>query len=82
MKIIGTIVGHNLALIGVTVKGKSYEFGGFDSTEVQTELRIMDLIQKKFKNSQIDCSSGQVVELKNFKLNKLPMLMWKQNEIT
>ena len=82
MKIIGTIVNTNLTLVGLRMKGKASEFGGFDSEVQIHDIQIRELIQKKFKNSQLDCRGGQLREINNFRLKNLPMLLWNPNEGT
>ncbi len=61
MTIVGTILNTNLALIGLRVKSK----GNFYN------YRLSDFISRGFKNNQIDCSGGRVVEIGNFKLRDL-----------
>ena len=82
MKIIGTIVNSNLTLIGLRVEGKAYEFGGFDDNMQVHDVQINELMQNKFKNSQLDCRNGRLSEVNNFKLKALPMRMWNPNTST
>ena len=79
MKIIATIVNPNLTLVGLRMQGKASEFGGFGNEEQIHDIQIRELIQKKFKNSQLDCRSGALRELNNFRLKNLPMLLWNPN---
>ena len=82
MKIIGTIVNNNLTLVGLRMKGKASEFGGFNSDEQVHDIQIRELLQKRFKNGQLDCRSGQLREINSFRLKNLPMLYWNQNDGT
>ena len=82
MKIIATIVNPNFTLVGLRIQGKATEFGGFNSEVQVHDIQIRELMQKKFKNSQLDCRDGRLRELNNFKLKNLPMMMWNPNDGT
>lgn len=82
MKIISTIVNNNLNLVGLRLEGKASEFGGFDSDKQVHDIQIREIIQKKFKNSQLDCRSGKLREVNNFRLKNLPMIHWNPNDGT
>ena len=62
MTVVGTILSSDLRLIGLRLRHKN-TFKNF---------RVSDLIANKFKCSQIDCTTGSIIELGSFKLRDLP----------
>ncbi len=73
MKLVKTIVNTNNQLIGFWIEGKESEFGGFGQIEVQRPVQLEEMIRSGFRNSQVAIQNGNIVELKDFRINSLPM---------
>ena len=76
MKIISTIVDSNYIMYGLELEGRSSEFKEEGKDIIRKVITLNQLINKRFKNNQIECKKSGIKELNNFKLNKLPMKLF------
>jgi len=76
MKIISTIVDSNYIMYGLELEGRSSEFKEEGKDIIRKVITLNQLIDKRFKNSQIACLKKGIKELNNFKLKELPMKLF------
>lgn len=76
MKVIGTVVDKKCNLIGLSMEGRASEFSEIGNEKVVRVNHLNEVLSRRFKNNQIDCSQGLVKEVGNFKLKELPMHMF------
>lgn len=75
MKIIASVVSNEMKLIGFQVEGKASEFGELGTEKVMKFVSVEFLQHSNFKNNQIVCTNGKIIEQSNFKMNNLKMFM-------
>lgn len=81
MKLISNIVDKNFAIIGFEIEGTEKEFGGITTNKIIRTVTVIDMMNKSFRNSQVDCRGGKIKEVNNFKTKSLPIKMLNGNNL-
>lgn len=81
IKVVGTIVNTDRALIGLTLTGSEADFGGVGDTPVERNFHIGELVKMQFRNRQLAITDKGILEGTNFRLNSLPMKVLVNNNL-
>lgn len=81
IKVVGTIVNTDRALIGLTLTGSEADFGGVGDAHVERNFHIGELIKMQFRNKQLVTTEKGILESTNFRLNSLPMKVLVNNNL-
>ena len=79
IKLTAVLLGNDLSLIGFRASGKPTDFGMLGKESIDVNIGLSDMLQRKFVNNQIDCSTGRLREIGGFKVRNLPSAFLKED---
>ena len=79
IKLTAVLLGNDFSLAGFRASGKPTDFGMLGQEQINVNIGLADMLQRKFVNNQIDCSSGVIREIGGFKVRNLPSAFIKNN---
>lgn len=82
MKLTKSIVDVNFKLLGFFIQGTAKEFGELGKEKTERAVQISEMINNKFENSQVSCTTGRILEKSGFKMNKLPTMLYSDGNFT
>lgn len=79
MKVVGLVVDQNCMPIAFKMEGKLAEFGSLGDNVVVNTVTLPEVMTSRFRNNQLDCSTGVMREVGKFKKSELPAEMYLAN---
>ena len=83
LKVVGVVLNSLFLVEGVEFEGVGSDFGelNYSDKRVRKFISRANLIASRFKNNEIDCSSGKVVRINNFKFSSCNLYSLKDGKI-
>lgn len=79
MRLVGLVVDHNCMPIAFKIEGKLSDFGSLGDAKVVNAVTLTEVMASRFKNNQLNCSSGKMYEVGKFRKSDLPTEMYLPN---